>query len=202
MSNILVFSANADFKEDLERQISRFISESKFVEKSPDIIIIDEDVNVFKQKRHEYPTVPMIFLSQISDIMGDKLNILIKKPFSLMLLLDTIRAANNKLDNSKEGFLVFNNYELRPNAREIKDLLTGEVTKLTEKEVYILKYLYKSSDRYVVKNDLQKDVWKYNEDVTTHTIETHIYRLRQKVEKDNGRRLIITDNGGYKLNVD
>ena len=119
-----------------------------------------------------------------------------------MLLLDTIRAANNKLDNSKEGFLVFNNYELRPNAREIKDLLTGEVTKLTEKEVYILKYLYKSSDRYVVKNDLQKDVWKYNEDVTTHTIETHIYRLRQKVEKDNGRRLIITDNGGYKLNVD
>lgn len=202
MSNILVFSGNADFKEDLERQISRFISESKFVEKSPDIIIIDEDVNVFKQKRHEYPTVPMIFLSQISDIMGDKLNILIKKPFSLMLLLDTIRAANNKLDNSKEGFLVFNNYELRPNAREIKDLLTGEVTKLTEKEVYILKYLYKSSDRYVVKNDLQKDVWKYNEDVTTHTIETHIYRLRQKVEKDNGRRLIITDNGGYKLNVD
>ena len=202
MSNILVFSANADFKEDLERQISRFISESKFVEKSPDIIIIDEDVNDFKQKRHEYPTVPMIFLSQISDIMGDKLNILIKKPFSLMLLLDTIRAANNKLDNSKEGFLVFNNYELRPNAREIKDLLTGEVTKLTEKEVYILKYLYKSSDRYVVKNDLQKDVWKYNEDVTTHTIETHIYRLRQKVEKDNGRRLIITDNGGYKLNVD
>ena len=202
MSNILVFSGNADFKEDLERQISRFISESKFVEKSPDIIIIDEDVNVFKQKRHEYPTVPLIFLSQISDIMGDKLNILIKKPFSLMLLLDTIRAANNKLDNSKEGFLVFNNYELRPNAREIKDLLTGEVTKLTEKEVYILKYLYKSSDRYVVKNDLQKDVWKYNEDVTTHTIETHIYRLRQKVEKDNGRRLIITDNGGYKLNVD
>ena len=202
MSNILVFSGNADFKEDLERQISRFISESKFVEKSPDIIIIDDDVNVFKQKRHEYPTVPMIFLSQISYIMGDKLNILIKKPFSLMLLLDTIRAANNKLDNSKEGFLVFNNYELRPNAREIKDLLTGEVTKLTEKEVYILKYLYKSSDRYVVKNDLQKDVWKYNEDVTTHTIETHIYRLRQKVEKDNGRRLIITDNGGYKLNVD
>ena len=62
-----------------------------------------------------------------------------------------------------------------------------------------MKYLYKTSGHYVSKGDLQRNVWKYSEDVATHTIETHIYRLRQKVEQNGGRRLIVTDNGGYML---
>ena len=119
-----------------------------------------------------------------------------------MNFLDVLRAANNNLDNSEDGYLTFNGYELRPNLREIVDLPSGKVTKLTEKEIGILKYLYKTQGTYVSKTDLQPNVWKYSEDVTTHTIETHIYRLRQKVEQNGGRRLIVTDNGGYMLQQD
>ena len=127
------------------------------------------------------------------------LNIYVKKPFSLMSFLDVLRAANNNLDNSADGYLVFNDYELRPNLREIADIQSGEVIKLTEREIDILKYLYKNQGRYVSKSDLQRNVWKYSEEVATHTIETHIYRLRQKVEQNGGRRLIVTENGGYML---
>ena len=75
-----------------------------------------------------------------------------------------------------------------------------EIVKLTEKEVSILQYLYKIRDRIVTKSELLQEVWGYNPDVTTHTIETHIYRLRQKVEhEDKNAQLIITEEGGYFL---
>ena len=96
--------------------------------------------------------------------------------------------------------MVFNQYELHPLAKEIVNLRNNELVKLTEKEVAVIKYLYKSKDKIVTKNDLLKDVWDYNAEVTTHTIETHIYRLRQKVEHENAEaQLILTEDGGYKL---
>ena len=88
---------------------------------------------------------------------------------------------------------------------EKKDIINqrnNEVIKLTEKEVAIIKYLYKSQDHIVTKNDLLQDVWGYAPDVTTHTIETHVYRLRQKVEhEDADAQLIVTLDGGYRLKV-
>ena len=96
--------------------------------------------------------------------------------------------------------MTFNNYELHPAAKEILNLRNNELIKLTEKEVAVIKYLYKAKDRIVSKTDLLQDVWDYNAEVSTHTIETHIYRLRQKVEQgDADAQLIITENGGYKL---
>lgn len=171
-------------------------------ENKPDVVVIDEQTEQLDKIRNTYRNVPLIVLTAKDYAAADNLNLVLHKPFSLWKLLDTIRAANNKLDNSAEGRLVFNRYELHPNARKIIDLVSGEETKLTEKEVTILKYLYKTPDDYVSKNDLQTNVWQYNEEVATHTIETHIYRLRQKVEKDNGRRLILIDNGKYKLNME
>jgi len=202
MINILLCSDNIDFADDLQKQILRFISGSSFTSEMPDLIIIDDDLPVYTEKREKYPSVPMIFMGNSAGIGQDNLNIVLQKPFSLMKLFDVIKAANHKLDNSAEGFLSFNGYELHPNKREIVDLDKNNITKLTEKEVDILKYLYKAHPAYVSKTDLQKNVWKYNEEVATHTIETHIYRLRQKVEKDSARRLILTENGGYKLNTD
>lgn len=182
-------------------QIERFTEDTVITEDKPDIIIIDENKNVYIQKRSEFPSVPMLFLTSEAQMSEDNLNVVIHKPFGLMNFIDVIKAANNKLDNSADGFLSFNNYELHPTSKEIADLKSGEIIKLTEKEVRIIKYLYKMRDEYVSKTDLQTNVWQYNENVTTHTVETHIYRLRQKVEHDT-RRLIITDNGKYKLNMD
>ena len=85
---------------------------------------------------------------------------------------------------------------------DIVNLRNGEETKLTEKEVAVIKYLYKFQDRIVSKNELLQDVWGYSPDVTTHTIETHIYRLRQKVERDNiDAQMILTVDCGYQLKI-
>lgn len=198
MAHILFISDNEDFAEDLKAQILRFAPDFSFVENAPDLLLIDENSECCNELRQKYPTIPLIFLSA-ENKENDILNIYVKKPFSLMSFLDVLRAANNNLDNSADGYLTFNDYELRPNLREIVDIQSGYVIKLTEREIDILKYLYKNQGHYVSKSDLQRNVWKYNEEVATHTIETHIYRLRQKVEQKGGRRLIITENGGYML---
>lgn len=201
MVNILFFSDNEDFKNDLILQIEHFAEDANVTTEAPDIIIVDEDKNKYLQERSKYPSIPMLLLTSAPQSDTDNLNLVIHKPFNLMKLIDVVRAANNKLDNSADGFLNFNDYELHPTSKEIADLRSGKIIKLTEKEVGIIKYLYKMRNEYVSKNDLQTNVWQYNENVTTHTVETHIYRLRQKVEHDT-RRLIITDSGKYKLNTD
>lgn len=199
--NIQIFSDNEDFKSDLAAQIIRFTDNSVITDEAPDVIIVDEDENIYSDKRSEYPSVPILFLTDKTCENEGNLKVVVQKPLNLMRFLDIVRAANNKLDNSADGFLVFNNYELHPNQKEIVDLKNNTTVKLTEKEVSIIKYLYKRSSEFVGKNDLQINVWQYSDGVTTHTVETHIYRLRQKVEKDE-RRLIITDNGKYRLNMD
>ena len=201
MTKILLNSSNEIFAEDLRQQLLKLIEPAIFVTEYPDIVIIDEDVDS-SELRTKYPAVPFIYLVNEIKIVQDNLNIALKKPFSLIDLIDLVQAANNKLDNSTDGYLFFNGYELKPSTKEIVDLAEQRTIKLTEKEVDILQYLYKMPDIYVSKADLQKNVWKYHEEVTTHTVETHIYRLRQKVEQKNNRRLILTENGGYKLNRD
>ena len=98
-------------------------------------------------------------------------------------------------------FLNFKEYSLYPVKKEIVSSKSGKTTKLTEKEVDILKYLYQNLPAAASKEDLLENVWEYSAGVTTHTIETHIYRLRQKVEQDGGSQLILTENSGYRLNV-
>ena len=72
--------------------------------------------------------------------------------------------------------------------------------RLTDKEASILKYLFRAGDRPVARDVLLNEVWGYNAGVTTHTLETHIYRLRQKIEKDPAQAaILITDRGGYRL---
>lgn len=201
MTALSLYSDNEDFKNDLTGQINRFLADSVFTEEMPEITVVDENIQKCRQIREANANMPIILLTSSADNADDRLNIIIKKPFKLRQLIDVLQTANNKLDNSVAGYLSFNDYELRPATKEIADLVSGKVIKLTEKEVGIIKYLYKCADRFVGKNELQKDVWNYNGEVTTHTIETHIYRLRQKVENNTHRRLIITDSGGYKLNT-
>ena len=66
---------------------------------------------------------------------------------------------------------------------------TNKKIRLTEKETSILKYLYRAGDRPVGRDTLLGEVWGYNAGVTTHTLETHIYRLRQKIERDPSHAL-------------
>ena len=201
MVKIRIISDNKDWSIDLENQIRRYVIGAEIVEDLPDVVVCNEVSNTAEDLHRIYGAIPVIFITASDEKESDNLNIYMYKPIHLMKLLDVIRSANNRLDNSQEGCLTFNNYRLSPNKREIEDLTNGKIFKLTEKEVGLIKHLYKNSANFVSKSDLQTNVWGYNEGVTTHTIETHIYRLRQKVEVED-RRLIITDNGGYQLKMD
>ncbi len=207
MTGIAFCSDNSDFIADLRAQIEKYAPEFKSCDNddeiTPDIAIIDDNPQEYHRIRNQLKSIPLIYLYADKPLTEqNSLNISLKKPFSLMHFVDILRSANNKLDNSKDGYLSFGSYELHPLEKEIKNCISNEVIKLTEREVEIIKYLYKFRDIFISKTELQKNVWKYNEDVSTHTVETHIYRLRRKVEKNGASQLIITDKGGYKLNME
>ena len=76
----------------------------------------------------------------------------------------------------------------------------GKKIRLTEKEAAIIRYLFRAGQKAVTRDELLEEVWGYNSGVTTHTLETHVYRLRQKIEKDpSNAEILVTENGGYKI---
>ena len=125
----------------------------------------------------------------------------IPKPFKFPVLLARIRAQLRTHEQSEDAVFTVGPYTFKPS---MKLLLTEDDKKirLTEKETNILKYLYRSADGTVARDVLLHEVWGYNAGVTTHTLETHIYRLRQKIEPDpSNARLLVTESGGYRLNA-
>ena len=202
MPNILFISDNEIFKTDILSQIEHQAPEFNILTDgadSADIIVVDENTKVLEDLLQKGLKAPLIFLSSAEGSDNSKV-CNISKPFSLSLFLDNLKASINKFENSAEGVLEFNRYVLYPIRKEILNLRNNETTKLTEKEVSIIKYLYKNKDKIVGKQDLMQEVWGYVADVATHTVETHIYRLRQKVEHDNpSAQLILTSDGGYQL---
>ncbi len=121
----------------------------------------------------------------------------IAKPFTYAVLLARIRAQLRAFESSDEATLTIGPYAFRP---ALKVLISGnKKTKLTDKEASILKYLYRSGGGTISREELLAEVWGYNAGVDTHTIETHIYRLRKKIEPDGAPNLLITEPGGYRL---
>jgi DNA-binding response OmpR family regulator len=123
----------------------------------------------------------------------------VSKPFKFPVLLARIRAQLRQHEQSEDAVFTLGPYTFKPSA---KMLITEDDKKirLTEKETNILKFLYRSSEGVVARDVLLHEVWGYNAGVTTHTLETHIYRLRQKIEPDpSNARLLVTESGGYRL---
>ncbi len=122
------------------------------------------------------------------------------KPFRLSVLLARLRAQLRRHEQSEDAVFTIGPYTFRPSA---KLLVHGETRKkvcLTDKETSILKYLYRSGNNVVGRETLLREVWGYNANVTTHTLETHVYRLRQKIEADpSNAEILVSGPGGYRL---
>jgi DNA-binding response OmpR family regulator len=124
----------------------------------------------------------------------------IAKPFRLGELLARLRAHLRQHEHSEDALLAIGPYTFKPNVKMLVDEKAGKKIRLTEKETAILKYLYRAGQQPISRETLLGEVWGYNAGVTTHTLETHVYRLRQKIEKDPARaQILVTDAGGYKL---
>ena len=123
----------------------------------------------------------------------------VAKPFKFAVLLARIRAQLRQHEQSEDAVFTIGHYSFRP-AQKLLVEEDGSKVRLTEKETSILKYLYRAEQKVITRDVLLEEVWGYNSGVTTHTLETHIYRLRQKIEKDpSNASLLVTDSGGYKL---
>jgi DNA-binding response OmpR family regulator len=123
----------------------------------------------------------------------------IAKPFKFAVLLARIRAQLRQHEHSEDAVFAIGHYSFRPAQKLLIEEDDSKV-RLTEKETSILKYLYRADQKVITRDVLLEEVWGYNSGVTTHTLETHIYRLRQKIEKDpSNAALLVTESGGYKL---
>ncbi|MEN8722010.1 MAG: response regulator transcription factor [Alphaproteobacteria bacterium] len=178
-----------------------------------DLILLDVGLpdldgrEVCKLLRKAGVKVPVIMLtgadSDSDTILGLEAgaNDYVTKPFKFGVLLARVRAHLRQHEQSEDAVFNIGPYQFQPAS---KLLVTEDEKKirLTEKETAILKYLYRTAGRAVARDVLLHEVWGYNAGVTTHTLETHIYRLRQKIEPDaKEASLLVTEGGGYKLLV-
>ena len=150
---------------------------------------------------------PIIILAaQDSDIdtmldLDAGVNDYVSKPIKFSILLARIGAQLRQYEKSENAMFNLGPWTFKPAS---KLLITGDDQKvrLTEKETSILKFLYQAKGDVVSREVLLRKVWDYNSSVSTHTLETHIYRLRQKIEPNpSDAKLLITEPGGYRLNV-
>ncbi|WP_269515149.1 response regulator transcription factor [Brevundimonas subvibrioides] len=176
-----------------------------------DLILLDVDLpdmdgrEACRLLRKDGVSTPVIMLTaQDSDadtVLGldSGANDYVTKPFRFAVLLARIRAHLRSHEQSEDAVFQIGPYEFRPAVKMLLDA-RGKKVRLTEKETNILKYLYRAGTKAVSREELLTEVWGYNAGVTTHTLETHIYRLRQKIEPEPGQaRLLLTDAGGYRL---
>lgn len=180
-----------------------------------DLVLLDiglpdfDGREVCRMMRRAGVALPIIVLtaadSDSDTILGldSGANDYITKPFRLNVLLARMRAQLRQHEQSEDATFTIGQYSFRPSA---KMLLSGDEKnrkiRLTEKETAILKFLCRAGNKVVARDVLLSEVWGYNAGVATHTLETHVYRLRQKIEIDpSNATLLVTEPGGYRLNA-
>jgi DNA-binding response OmpR family regulator len=176
-----------------------------------DLVIMDvglpdmdgrEAVKLMRKSGFKAPIIMLTGQDSESDtILGLEAgaNDYVTKPFRFAVLLARIRAQLRQHEQSEDAVFAIGRYTFRPSAKMLVDEKGGKI-RLTEKETAILKFLYRAGEKVITRDVLLHEVWGYNSGVTTHTLETHIYRLRQKIERDPSKaELLVTEAGGYKL---
>ena len=185
----------------------------KIKKKTFDVIILNQSlpddmdsIKVCKLLRRNGFKSPIIMLieaeSNVETTFGSDLgaNDYIKKPFRFAVLLARIRAHIRQHEYSDDAIFAIGPFSFHPGVHLLVEKQTNKRVRLTDKETAILKYLYQVSDRVVGRDVLLEEVWGYNSEVSTRTLETHIYRLRQKLEKNpSNTQILMTEQGGYRL---
>lgn len=171
--NYLLISKNIDFMKEFENKVTS------------NIIIIFDNLKYRNENKNfiDYKFIVKPFT--------------LKNLFSLISNFETIgREERNKVN-------LLDHLVFLPNEKVIKNSITSKIIHLTEKETYLIQFLFKNKNKFVAKRDLLNNVWGINETINTHTLETHVYRLRKKIEKIEKKLnlIILKEKGGYILKL-
>ena len=221
--HILIVDDDTEFSQSLVEQFTlneEFTAETvnsaaKGIERARtahfDLIILDvglpdhdgrEACKIIRKNGFKAPIIMLTGHDTDSDVilgLDSGANDYVTKPLRFAVLLARVRAQLRQHDQSEDAVFPIGPYSFRP-AQKMLIREDGGKIRLTEKETSILKYLYRAGEKAITRDVLLHEVWGYNAGVTTHTLETHIYRLRQKIEKDpSNAELLVTEMGGYKL---
>ena len=220
-TKILLVNSDRDLSEALIYQLS-LNDKYQIIESDEDSVFTQINNNSFniviinsqpsKLNRHNVakklhaggyknPIIMLITQSDASNV-DNKLTIEanehIIKPFKYPALLKSIELQLRQFEKSEDTQHNIGSYVFKPNSKVLES--KNKSIRLTEKENDILKFLYQNLETIVSREILLHEVWGYNSKVTTHTLETHIYRLRQKIEIDPANAcFLITETGGYRL---
>ena len=139
-----------------------------------------------------------LVISKLGEVLSNVDLFIDSRPIKINKLIQTINLKLLKKTFSFQSEILIGNYKLNLNVRNIS--LNDIVLDLTEREINLIIFLKKSSTPVKI-DKLQKEVWEYGSELETHTVETHIYRLRKKIkEKFNDDNFIISSKKGYKIN--
>ena len=220
---ILIVDDDSDLRMALSEQLSlhpEFIvaeagdvagARNVVATQSPDLVIMDiglpdmdgrEAVRLMRAEGFRRPIILLTGRDSDADTvigLDAGANDYVVKPFRFAVLLARIRVQMRQHEASADAEFQIGRYTFHPANKLLMDERGGKL-RLTEKEAAILKFLHSAGRQSVARETLLREVWGYNANVTTHTLETHIYRLRQKIEENPAEaQLLVTDGGGYKL---
>ena len=226
VKKILIVDDNEDLRETLAEQLHLYeefdtdgsgdgaTTLKKIRNNSYDLILLDiglpdmDGRDLCRLIRREGVKAPIIMLTAEKADADTILSLdsgasdYITKPFKTGILMARIRAQLRQF-NTLEGpdaVLTIGPYKFRVNSRLLIDEAHNHRIRLTDKEASILRYLHRAGDKVTSRDELLEQVWGYKSGITTHTLETHVYRLRQKIESDPSKaEILVTESGGYRL---
>jgi DNA-binding response OmpR family regulator len=190
-----------------QAEIYLFTSDARFAAVIMDAALPDGDGHTLCARlRANGLSMPVILMNGTDQSCPTEDTITIAKPFRLSELMTRLRGLLEAKAKTAMGAppvpIRIGPYEFSPNDKALRHGAANLRIRLTEKEAAILAFLCRMGQRAVPRLELLTEVWGYNPAVTTHTLETHIYRLRRKIEADPANAcLLVTEEGGYRLAV-
>ena len=164
------------------------------------VVLIDDDAELALNIQKKETSIAILMLTEHPENFEQTDYTLIKKPFHFSVLRSKVLFLKSVCEKGLTLSFETSSYLFNGPARTLFNKSTQQEIRLTEKEAQIIQFLYENKNNVISKDELLEKIFGYKSGVETHTVETHIYKLRQKVQDEN-EYLIKTLNGGYQINL-
>ena len=213
LTKILSENLNFYLEDQCEISVIQNFSKDYLTEKKPvDLVIMNyslvfDKLALLKSIEQKFTKNIIVIFNNLQNRNENKNFINYKflvKPFRLKSLFSIISDFYLKHQIDEEKIILKNNIFFNPSKKSLKNVITKQILHLTEKETLLIKFFLKNKNNFVSKKQLLNSVWGIEDTINTHTLETHMYLLKKKIEKieKDLNLLFINQKGGYLLKLD